>query len=285
MESCDIGACQHFFFEDKGLCVCELCGYELTSQLSFEKVWKNTTPFNPQFFLLNKQSTSQLSCTPTTCSQGSIARFEDQHDDSGSSVCAQERLQKQRSTIQEFDSVGDDYPPAVIARANEMYQLSFQEKSKIRKQDRKSILVACLFYAFREQNEYRDILSIQKRFGVSRQSMSKAMKFLGILYAKNQIGTKSYVTVEDEIAYILTVINKKESINEAKAFYQTNFLKRNSESTTLRCRPKSIAAAVVWCSLLRDANLYSMKDFASMIDLSEVTILKVIKENRIIKQR
>lgn len=156
--------------------------------------------------------------------------------------------------------------------------INFSGDNFTRGEGRISIAANCLFYVYYDNNEFRTSSKIHKMFGITQKKMSLGRtKYLETF---PEDATK-HITAEKLVPWLL-----KELGIEMKYYRRilaiTNYLSSTSQLIE-RSNPQSIAAGIIYFYLCLDKELrtklnLTRSEFAKKIDLTEITITKIVKE-------
>jgi transcription initiation factor TFIIIB Brf1 subunit/transcription initiation factor TFIIB len=117
---------------------------------------------------------------------------------------------------------------------------------------------------------------LMKIFDLSKKNGLRGLKIVNLNARKDSVIHTTYITPANIIDDIMDKFDaSQEHKNEVIKLYDKI---KNKSSKINRSRPGSIASGIVyfWISL-KNINI-SLKDFATKVDLSELTILKIAKE-------
>lgn len=172
------------------------------------------------------------------------------------------------------DLEGLNIPSAIAHEANEKYSKLIEYKV-YRGDRRKSIIAACLYYAYIELQETQTIDNISEQFGLRKRHISQGLRDYQSIFTKaNDITlhpgdfVKSTILAADlDINYCTNIERFWSRIRQ----FKTNELNR--------AKPQSIAAALVYYYIIKTTNpSYSKSEYASHLKLSVPTITKLVKE-------
>jgi transcription initiation factor TFIIIB Brf1 subunit/transcription initiation factor TFIIB len=237
----ETGICLHVnsVFEN-GITTCTCCGEEVDRPLVFSKDWRY---YN---------SSDSKRSDPTRVHARKIE---------------EKNISKDVSSMNFSDSI--------VSVANDLY-IACTKGQIYRGGSRKAVIFACIFHAYKLAGNHQTPDALISAFGLTRKAGLKGMKILNINIPKeseihNTIITPNHI-ISDTMDKFLTTPEQK---NEVYEIYK----KIDNRSSKLnRARPQSVAAAVIyhWVNT-RDINI-SISDFAGITNLSELTILKNMKE-------
>jgi transcription initiation factor TFIIIB Brf1 subunit/transcription initiation factor TFIIB len=162
-----------------------------------------------------------------------------------------------------------------ISLANQIY-LEVTKGSIYRGSSRRSIIFACVFNSLKALGKPQSHEKLMKIFDLSKKNGLRGLKIVNLNARKDSVIHTTYITPANIIDDIMDKFDaSQEHKNEVIKLYDKI---KNKSSKINRSRPGSIASGIVyfWISL-KNINI-SLKDFATKVDLSELTILKIAKE-------
>ncbi len=164
----------------------------------------------------------------------------------------------------------------IILQANKMY-VQVTNFQTYRGKTRKAIIFACIYYSFKLNNITQSYDSLLKMFDISRKISLKGLKFVKLNTTKENNIHGTQLTVENIIIDIMNKFNSNEKQQNEVIELYTKI--KNKSSKINRSRPASIGSSVIYYWLSKKNNIHiSLKDFSDKVDLSELTISKIIKE-------
>lgn len=173
------------------------------------------------------------------------------------------------------DVASMNFSESIVSVANDLY-MTCTNGQIYRGGSRKAVIFACIFHAYKLAGNHQTPDTLIAAFGLTRKAGLKGMKVLNINIPKESEIHNTTITpyhiISDTMDKFLTTSNHKDEVYEI-------YKKIDNRSSKLnRARPQSVAAAVIyhWVSA-RDINI-TIKDFANITNLSEMTILKNTKE-------
>ena len=141
---------------------------------------------------------------------------------------------------------------------------------------RKSIIFACIFHAFKLNNSPQSHEILIKIFNLDKKTALKGLKFVNLNAPKSSPIRTVYITPENLICEIM---NKFEATEEHKKDVIDIYKKIKNRSSILnRSRPQSIASGIVRYYILTKKKNISMEYFKQKVNLSELTINRIVKE-------
>lgn len=221
--------------------ICENCGILLNKDLSFEKEWR--------FYGVNDTKHHN---DPNRCHYRKIDEV---------------------SIFKDVDKLG--FSEKIILYANSLYE-EVTQKRIYRGNSRRGIIFACIFHAYKMNDMPQSCESLIQVFKIERKTALKGLKYVNLNASKNSLFRHHYISPEDLILEIMdkfyaTPKQKQEVIE----LYQSI---ENKSSLLNRSRPKSIAAGVVRYYILKHRKDVPINVFKTKVDLSELTINRIVKE-------
>ena len=232
--------------EDTGRCMhlnivdncCEDCGAEIDHSIIFNKEWKNN----------NRNSSDPSRCLMRKNNEKNI-------DKDVENLCL---------------------PENVIQEANKIYQ-HVVKNNIYRGNTRKSIIFACIFYAYKQLGQPHSCDALIKLFNLEKRNGLRGLKIVSLNATNKFINKSNYITPEDIIKEIMHDFSANETeINQVIDLYQK--LKTKNSDILSRSRPQSIASGIIRYYIIKTHKEISMEDFRDKVNLSELTINKIVKE-------
>lgn len=169
--------------------------------------------------------------------------------------------------------------PEAIANLTAKLFDDVRENKTYRNKNRQGHIGAALIYASGELGEPYDIDEVCKLLEVDKKKITSGKKEICIKY-------KKFRTWQMEPKHYIKRILKHCNIDLKHEENIRSFIRHLEKSSKpmVRCQPKSIAASLIYLYMVRYAgdelkrkNL-TKTDFAVIIDISEMTITKIVKE-------
>jgi transcription initiation factor TFIIIB Brf1 subunit/transcription initiation factor TFIIB len=229
--------CKHLIKDNENN-ICLDCGEELTENIICDKEWR---------YYQSNNSIQQKN--PTRVQQRKI---------------------QEKNIIKDIQHMG--FNPEIIKKANSLYEEVTNGKI-FRGVNRKSIVFACVFYAFQQtHNEYIPH-NLNEIFGISNKNGLRGMKIVNNNYKCeiNKKITPIHIINNIMIDFGCNFQQKKEVVLIYKKI-------KNKSSKLNRARPHSIASSIVYYWISKNGNKISLKEYSKKVNLSELTIIKNIKE-------
>ena len=219
---------------------CEDCGINLDKVVSFKKEWR-----------YYGNSDSKFISDPNRC---------------------QIRKQNIRGIHNDIANLG--LSDRIIDIANNLYNTV--AKGIHRGNSRKGIIFACVFHAYKMDNNAQSCMNLIELFGIQRKSGLAGLKYFNLNIPKDFQKFRSNITAEN---IIIEIMNKFEATDDHKNDVINLYKKiKNKSSYINRSRPQSIASGLVrYYILIKNKNI-SMIEFKKKVNLSELTIENMVKE-------
>jgi transcription initiation factor TFIIIB Brf1 subunit/transcription initiation factor TFIIB len=235
-----LNTCSHSQIELRnGERICIECGTEIEQEISTDPDWRYYGDRDNKF-----------TNDPSRCS---LRRFEE------------------KNLFKDVD--GMNFPDNILNKANEMY-LKITE-GKIRRGDiRKSLIFACVYNAFKYNDDPQLPSELRKKFGLSQKKMSSGLNYYNLQTHKMKQNT--YSSPSRFISKIMKKMNA--SLQQIKDV-EVLFDKIQNKSTTLnRSNPLSVVSGLIYyyCKNSERDDI-TAKKFSDVVGLSENTIIKIAK--------
>ena len=228
--------------------ICESCGILMNKDLSFEKEWR--------FYGLNDTKHHN---DPNRCHLRKIEEV---------------------SIFKDVDKLG--FSEKIILYANTIYEEVTQKKI-YRGNSRRGIIFACIFHAYKMNDLPQSCESLIKVFGIERKIALKGLKYVNLNASKNSLFRHHYISPEDLINEIMDKFYATpEQKHEVLELYKRI---ENKSSLLNRSRPQSLSSGLVRYYIQKKGKDVPMSIFKSKVNLSELTINRIVKEiERIFEQ-
>lgn len=175
-----------------------------------------------------------------------------------------------------------NFSDSVVSLANELY-MQCTNGQIYRGGSRKAVIFACIFHAYKMMGNHQTPDNLIQTFGITRKAGLKGLKILNVNIPKDSKIHETTISPQ----HILNDIMSKFLTNDSQKqeVYQIHEKIHNRSSKLNRARPQSVAASVIYYWILKNNISISLKEFASITHLSELTINKNTKEvERVISQ-
>jgi transcription initiation factor TFIIIB Brf1 subunit/transcription initiation factor TFIIB len=234
--------CKHNnIIEETGIVCCADCGIEMEKSIFHEKEW----------------------------------RYYGQSDNKRTSDPNRVHLRKieERNIYKDVETMG--FSEKIVSLANQIY-IQVTKGQIYRGNSRKAIIFACIFHSFKIQGKVQSHESLIKIFKLDRKNALKGLKHVNLNVPKDSLIHTTYITPANLVDEMMDKFNATlEQKQEVKVLYEKI---KNKSSKINRSRPQSIASGLLFFFICSKGIDVSLKEFASKIELSELTISKVAKE-------
>jgi transcription initiation factor TFIIIB Brf1 subunit/transcription initiation factor TFIIB len=253
--SSTVANCKHgsVHRDDAGILVCCLCGFEIDS-LDFQQEWR-------WYGAADNRSARD----PSRCHR-------------------QYSAPKGVRTV--FESHKIDISPMMANLVEARYQKILQSEGNkvLRGQSRESIVAACLFYIYQEFGEFRTSMHIQELFQIKQKNMSIGMNKYLKAFPEARV---SHITPEKLLPWLMKLTDIDRS-HYRRILIITRYMSATSELVE-RSNPQSVAAAIIFFYLCLNQDYkermgITRANFAKRAKLSEITIIKIVKEISLISR-
>jgi hypothetical protein len=170
----------------------------------------------------------------------------------------------------------------IVIAANAIYN-NVTRGRIYRGRSRAGVVCACVYYAYKNTGRYRTPASLMDVFGITKKNSSRGLKIVNLGMHMHTIGDR---TVEHARPFVPTPIHHIREIMvrfDCATHHITDVIGiyysiKNRSSMLNRARPHSLAAAVVFYWIEREGGAINIKEFATMTNLSELTVIKNLRE-------
>jgi transcription initiation factor TFIIIB Brf1 subunit/transcription initiation factor TFIIB len=166
-------------------------------------------------------------------------------------------------------------PDTIIKEANTLYQHVVGTRI-FRGNTRKSIIFACIFYAYKQSGQPQSCDSLTTLFNIERKDGLKGLKIVNLNSDNNIISKSTYITPENIISEIMKKFSANDSDIQQVILLHSKVYKRSEILN--RARPQSVAAGLIRYYILKHNKNIPMKDFTPIVGISELTINRIVKE-------
>ena len=227
--------------DENGLTMCSDCGEEINRILSRDKEWR-----------YYGQSDTRHNSDPNR---------------------VQQRKSEERTIFKDVENM--DFSEKIIAEANKIY-IQVTNGQIFRGNSRKAIIFASVFHAFKISGKPQSHELLINTFGLTRKIGLKGLKHIALYAPKSSEIRTTYIT---PVNLVEEIMDKFKATIEQKQEVILLYNKIKNKSSKLnRSRPQSTAAAIVYYWIIIKNKEISIKDFTSKINLSELTINKLVEE-------
>lgn len=166
----------------------------------------------------------------------------------------------------------------IVQIANSLYTQVTHDKI-YRGNARKGIISACVFHAFKVIGKPQIYKKIIKLFNINKKIGLKGLKFVSVNAPKNSVIFQTQITPLTYIEYYLEELQANPTdIQCVQQLYQR--VEACKSHKLNRSRPQSVASGIVYHWLLEENRKITLKTFAKIAELSELTIVKIQKDIR-----
>jgi transcription initiation factor TFIIIB Brf1 subunit/transcription initiation factor TFIIB len=236
---------------DKNNIVCIDCGEELEDNSPFDKEWR--------FYGSND---NRYNSDPNRCQIRKIG---------------------ERNIDKDIEGMGINQK--IVTIANDIYT-QVTEGGIHRGTRRKGIIFACIRQAYKISGKPQTFNDLIGPFNIERKAGLKGIKHvnmklntinLQLIPTQNNFTPKSsYITPMDLIEKIMKIFDAKQSqISEVLELYP---LVKDKSAMLNGSRPWSLSSGLVYYWIVKNEKQITIKDFASKVELSELTIKKIYNE-------
>lgn len=175
------------------------------------------------------------------------------------------------------DVEGMQFPESIIEEASRRYQ-EIIGNDIYRGSKRKSIIVACIYFTYLDQHEFKTVKDLIAKFKLTRKNVKEGFsKYC----EKFEAAATKYVEPKDLIYHIM--LNVGINFTHLRKIRRLCEYLDNRSALLNRSNPQSVAAAIVYLYLCLEPEykaklgMTKMK-FANLVNLSDITITKLGKE-------
>ena len=221
--------------------ICTDCGMMMNKDLSFEKEWR-------YYGMMDTKHSSD----PNRCN---MRRSED------------------KTIYKDVEKLG--FSDKVVSFANTIYEQVTQHKI-FRGNTRKGIIFACIFHAYKANDNPQSCERLIEIFEIDRKVALKGLKFVNLNAPKDSAFRNFQISTEHLIQEIMQKFHATQHhIQAVLSIYEYI---RDKSSLLNRSRPQSVACGLVRFYIARKNPDISMEYFRTKIHLSELTISRIVKE-------
>ena len=166
-------------------------------------------------------------------------------------------------------------PDNIIREANKIYQ-HVVGKRIYRGNTRKSIIFACIFHAYKRLGNPQSGDMLVNMFNMNKKDGLKGLKIVNMNSDNQIIDKSSYITVENIIGELL---NKFSATEQDKKCVLELYKKIHKKSQVInRARPQSIAGGIIRYYIIKENKNMNIDNFIDVVNISELTINRMVKE-------
>ena len=179
----------------------------------------------------------------------------------------------EKTIFKDVEKMG--FSDKIITQANTIYEECTQGKI-YRGNSRKGIIFACIFHAYKLNGYIQSCEHLLEVFQIARRVGLKGLKFVNVTAPKDATFRAISVTIPNLIEEIM---DKFHATPEQKKDAVTIYDRVCDRSSMLnRSRPQSLASAIVRYYIMKHNNEITMEYFLSRVNLSELTIIRLVNE-------
>lgn len=236
------GSCLHDSVVIEGAStVCVECGMMMNKELSFEKEWR-------YYGVMDTKHSSD----PNRCNA---------------------RRSEDKTIFKDVEKL--NFSEKIVSFANTIYEQVTQSKI-YRGNTRKGIIFACIFHAYKANNNPQSCERLIDIFEIDRKVALKGLKFVNLNAPKDSPFRNFQISTEHLIKEIMQKFHATDAhVQEVLHIYSCI---KDKSSLLNRSRPQSVACGLVRFYIARKNPDISMDYFRSKIHLSELTISRIVKE-------
>lgn len=168
-----------------------------------------------------------------------------------------------------------NFSSSIINCANDLYKEATDGRI-FRGNSRKSIISACVFYAYQVSGKSQTHDKLLKIFQINKKSGLKGLKHVSLNVSKKSItpltNNEPDPILEDIMAQFDATDKQKEEVYDIFNSVQNKSRKLN------RSKPQSTASGIVYYWITKNNINITLKEFSKIVKLSELTITKLSKE-------
>lgn len=234
---------QNLSNQNGGKEICLDCGIEIYQQLSLEPEWR-----------YYGENDSRHSSDPNRC---------------------QMRKVEDKGIYKDIENM--DIPPEIAEESNRLYNLI--TLGKIRRGNfRKSVIFACIFYAYKYKNKPITTDILQQKISLTKKDISNGLKFYNLVCKDIKEIKEKKTECISPVIFIPQIMKKFNSsqihIDRVTELYN---MIRNKSSLINRSNPQSVISGLIfyYCRLI-GKNITCSK-FSSIVNLSDITVSRISK--------
>lgn len=183
------------------------------------------------------------------------------------------RRNDEKGIYKDVDKLG--FSDKIVSIANSLYEQVTGGKI-YRGNSRKGIVFACIFHAYKINQNPQSCEQLIEIFGIERKVGLKGLKFVNLNSPKDSKFRDYQIQTEDIIGEIMDKFNANDTQKqEAIAIYEKI---KNKSSLLNRSRPQSVASGIVRYYIVQNNKDINMDFFKSRVHLSELTITRIVLE-------
>lgn len=183
------------------------------------------------------------------------------------------RRNEEKGIYKDVEKLG--FSDKIVSIANALYEQVTGGRI-YRGNSRKGIVFACIFHAYKINQNPQSCEQLIEIFGIERKIGLKGLKFVNLNSPKDSKFRDYQIKTEDIICEIMDKFNANDNQKkEAIAIYDKI---KNKSSLLNRSRPQSVASGIVRYYIVQNNKDINMDFFKSRVHLSELTITRIVLE-------
>lgn len=183
------------------------------------------------------------------------------------------RRSEEKGIYRDVEKMG--FSAKIVSIANTLYEQVAGGKI-YRGNSRKGIVFACVFHAYKINQNPQSCEQLIEIFGIERKVGLKGLKFVNLNSPKDSKFREYQVGTVDIIGEIMDKFNASEA--QKKEVLEVYDKIKNKSSLLNRSRPQSVASGVVRYYISQKNKDIGMDFFKSRVRLSELTINRIVNE-------
>jgi len=183
------------------------------------------------------------------------------------------RRSEEKGIFRDVEKLG--FSDKIVSIANMLYEQVTHGRI-FRGNSRKGVIFACIFHAYKINNNPQSCEHLIEIFGIERKIGLKGLKYVNLNAPKDSKFRDYQISTEDIIREIMDKFNASDAQKtEAIEIYHKI---QNRSSLLNRSRPQSVASGIVRYYIVQKNKDISMEFFKSRVKLSELTISRIVAE-------
>jgi len=183
------------------------------------------------------------------------------------------RRNEEKGIYKDVEKLG--FSDKIVSMANVIYTQVTGGKI-YRGNSRKGIIFACIFHAYKLNDNPQSCEQLIEIFGIDRKVGLKGLKFVNLNSPKESKFREYQISTENIICEIMDKFNANDNQKkEAVSIYQKI---KNKSSLLNRSRPQSVASGIVRYYIIQQNKDIGIDFFTSRVHLSELTISRIVGE-------
>jgi hypothetical protein len=238
---CDLSSrCDHFHVEKKGnIEICVDCGIEIEQEISTEP--------DERYY---GENDSKHSSDPNRCH---LRKYEE------------------KTIYKDIEEM--NFSLDIVECSNDLY-FKITSGSTKRGNIRKALVFACVFNAFKQKGDPQLPDELRKKFNITKQQVSKGLNFFNRQYGKTKRMSQTSPS-----AFISKIMSRFNASRKQVSDVEKLFDKIQNKSLLLnRSNPLSVISGLIYYYCKSIGRSISCSHFSEIVELSELTIIKIAKE-------